>query len=85
MLTVSGASQVAVVWGPATADPASKLLVCYLVAKRTPDADELGQIAARLPVYMAPQAYHLLQAMPLSANGKVDYRALQTQLLNDYP
>lgn len=54
-------------------------LVAYLVA-RTPDTLDTIALAdrlyERLPPYMVPSAWVVLDALPLSANGKVDRRAL---------
>src|SRR5207248_2219180 len=42
-----------------------------------PDGNELREFAAeRLPAYMVPSAVVIVDALPMSANGKVDRRAL---------
>jgi amino acid adenylation domain-containing protein len=53
-------------------------LVGYLIAVgNPPGADELrAYLAGRLPEYMIPARFLVLDAYPLSANGKVDRRAL---------
>ncbi|MFD8644801.1 amino acid adenylation domain-containing protein [Streptomyces zaomyceticus] len=59
--------------------PGSQLLVGYVTAADagTPDPDTLRQATAeRLPGYMVPSAVVVLDAFPLTANGKVDRRAL---------
>ncbi|MGY5137899.1 non-ribosomal peptide synthetase, partial [Streptomyces nigrescens] len=65
--------------------PGDKQLVAYVV----PSADALGEngtltsalrelAAERLPEYMMPAAFVSLEHMPLTPNGKLDHRALQT-------
>ncbi len=59
--------------------PGERRLVAYFVAKegQTCGAGELRRdLAARLPVYMVPQVVVQLERLPLTANGKVDRRAL---------
>ncbi|MCA1581696.1 MAG: phosphopantetheine-binding protein, partial [Acidobacteria bacterium] len=58
---------------------ASRSIVAYLVATRglTVDVDELRDLARRkLPDYMVPSAFVVLESLPLTPNGKVDRRAL---------
>lgn len=57
----------------------AKRLVAYTVAAgdRPPSAEALRAfLERRLPAYMVPGAYVALDSVPLSANGKVDRRAL---------
>ncbi|HEY9907383.1 MAG TPA: amino acid adenylation domain-containing protein [Thermosynechococcaceae cyanobacterium] len=59
--------------------PGSKFLAAYVV---TPDphrltAEDLSQfLRPKLPLYMLPSAYVVLERFPLTANGKVDRRFL---------
>jgi amino acid adenylation domain-containing protein len=57
-------------------------LVAYIVPDEqpTPTIEELSEfLKKKLPDYMVPSAFVFLNALPLSANGKVDRRALPTQ------
>ncbi|MGI0485826.1 amino acid adenylation domain-containing protein [Pantanalinema rosaneae CENA516] len=57
-------------------------LVAYLVSSATklPTVAELTQfLSHKLPDYMLPARFLFLEALPLSANGKVDRQALPTQ------
>jgi amino acid adenylation domain-containing protein len=63
--------------------PGDKRLVAYLVADRQ-SARELvtaelrAYVRERLPDYMVPSVFVVLTEFPLSANGKIDRRALPT-------
>ena len=57
-------------------------LVAYVVSSGAvlPTVDELSQfLGSKLPDYMVPSIFLFLDALPLSANGKVDRQALPTQ------
>ncbi|MFF9077669.1 amino acid adenylation domain-containing protein [Streptomyces sp. NPDC014872] len=59
--------------------PGLKRLVAYLVGHdgdRPSMADVRAHAAAELPEAMTPSAYVVLDALPLTANGKLDRRAL---------
>ncbi|WP_406383456.1 amino acid adenylation domain-containing protein [Streptomyces sp. NBC_01618] len=56
-----------------------KRIVAYLVSAdgSAPDIDALrGALAAELPDYMVPSAFVPLPGLPVTANGKLDHRAL---------
>jgi amino acid adenylation domain-containing protein len=59
--------------------PGDKQLVAYIVAnsEQVPTTSELRNwLKVQLPDYMLPSAFVLLEALPLTSNGKVDRRAL---------
>ncbi|RKS76989.1 amino acid adenylation domain-containing protein [Actinomadura pelletieri DSM 43383] len=61
----------------ATGDRSHRRLTAYAVPDGAVDPDELREHLARwLPAYMVPRDVVLLDALPLTANGKVDRAAL---------
>ncbi|WP_423815258.1 AMP-binding enzyme, partial [Pseudomonas viridiflava] len=62
--------------------PTGKQLVAYLVPSDAEQGSEAlrealkSQLKSHLPDYMVPAHFVLLDAMPLTANGKLDRRAL---------
>lgn len=59
--------------------PGQKVLVAYVVGNTDsgPNTDELrSYLKERLPEYMVPSVFVPLAALPLTTNGKVDWRAL---------
>jgi amino acid adenylation domain-containing protein len=61
-------------------DNGDKNLVAYVVwsagQRRASDSELSGFLKQRLPEYMVPAAFVALERLPLTANGKVDRRAL---------
>jgi acyl carrier protein len=60
-------------------EPGEKRLVAYVVAdqERIPNVSELrGHLKEKLPEYMIPGAFVMLESLPLTPNGKVDRRRL---------
>ena len=67
---------VVVAHGP---DRGSKRLIAYVVAEHepAPTPDEMkAWLGNKLPAYMVPSAFVMLEKLPLTANGKVDRREL---------
>ncbi|WP_406353992.1 amino acid adenylation domain-containing protein [Streptomyces sp. NBC_00658] len=57
--------------------PGDRRIVAYLTGERAPSVGELRTaLGERLPDHMIPAAYVVLDALPLSPNGKVDRKAL---------
>ncbi len=70
---------VAVREDPAFGMPGERRLVAYVVAGEGADAaaaELRAHLRGRLPEYMLPSAYVVLDRLPLTPNGKVDRRAL---------
>lgn len=58
-------------------------IVAYLVQEQTPNKEDLTrQLSAFLPRYMLPQHYIQLDCLPLTANNKVDARALPEPVIH---
>ena len=57
--------------------PGDKRLVGYVTEHRAVDPAEMrAALAERLPAYMVPAAVVVIDALPLTVNGKLDTRAL---------
>jgi len=57
--------------------PGNRQLIAYVVGSTTLTADALTEnLKATLPDYMVPDAVVFLERMPLTANGKIDRKAL---------
>jgi len=54
-------------------------LAAYIVAEKEPQLSRLKEyLAAELPAYMIPTTFNLVEKIPLTPNGKVDRKALET-------
>lgn len=59
-------------------------LAAYYVATDAPNTSELqARLASELPEYMVPRVYHRMDALPLTANGKLDREALLRVVVSD--
>ena len=68
--------QVAVIGLP---DPFAGQVVHAVGVAAAPSVDQAGvlrTLAENLPQYMVPRALELVEALPVTGNGKVDYREL---------
>ncbi|OLF53508.1 non-ribosomal peptide synthetase [Pseudomonas chlororaphis] len=64
-------------------EPGDKRLVAYCSLERPVSVEQLrGYLQGRLPDYMVPAAYVLLERLPLTGNGKVDRKALPAPQLD---
>ncbi|HEX5726018.1 MAG TPA: amino acid adenylation domain-containing protein, partial [Longimicrobiaceae bacterium] len=64
-----------------------RVLAAYIVAPGMDGVDEAlrAHLASLLPAYMVPSAFVAIAAVPLTANGKVDRRALPAPERTDAP
>ncbi len=79
LCALPGVAQAAVI--PRQDQSGNKRLVAYLVAARgAADPPDIGTLrdalAQRLPYYMVPSAFVVLDALPLNPNGKLERKAL---------
>ncbi|NEO34423.1 MAG: AMP-binding protein, partial [Symploca sp. SIO3C6] len=66
-------------------EPGDKRLVAYAVpqSESSPTTAQLRQfLEAKLPAYMVPNAFVILENLPLTANGKINRRALPAPDVN---
>ncbi len=65
--------------------PGNKRLVAYVVGNQGQvQIDEIRQfLKQKLPLYMVPSAFVPLEKLPITRNGKLDYRALPAPEISD--
>ena len=62
---------------PSTVASPPERLAAYIVSTKAIKSDELRAfLLQKLPEYMVPSAFVMLESLPLTPNGKVDLRAL---------
>ncbi len=84
MSGINTVEQVAVIAREDT--PGVKKLVAYVVpvAGQMPTSHELrSELKQKLPEYMVPSAFVMMEALPVTANGKLDRRALPKPAFED--
>ncbi|MFE9635320.1 amino acid adenylation domain-containing protein [Streptomyces sp. NPDC006463] len=60
-------------------DPEDKRLVCHVVTRdgaSVPGGELMAHVRRHLPWYMVPSAVHVIDAFPMTPNGKIDRTAL---------
>jgi D-alanine--poly(phosphoribitol) ligase subunit 1 len=75
----SGCHMVAVIPLPADENGVVPGTLAFLGGSALAPARLKALCAQRLPAYMVPQRFYPLEALPLNANGKIDYAALARQ------
>jgi amino acid adenylation domain-containing protein len=76
---------------PVSRSDGSRYIASYLIPSRyNPEFNEKEfletikqKLQKKLPEYMLPSAYHVLKTLPISTNGKVDFKALAQMKTND--
>jgi amino acid adenylation domain-containing protein len=56
--------------------PGDRRLVAYVTGDDLDPASLRGQLAKKLPDYLVPSAFVVLDSLPLTTNGKLDFQAL---------
>jgi amino acid adenylation domain-containing protein len=78
---VCGTDAVAAVAWPVK-DGSARGIVAFHCAEAIEEQEVRGQMARRLPAYATPYMVRRIPSLPLTANGKIDRRALLQQLEN---
>lgn len=61
-------------------DAGNRRLIAYLTGDGVDEADLKALLRARLPAFMMPSAFTVIDEMPLTANGKIDRQALTARV-----
>ena len=72
----AGREMVAVTPSPPSPSGTIDGCIAFLTLPKLPDELLRAALAEHLPDYMIPQRFVFLASLPLTANGKVDYKAL---------
>ena len=76
----SGCAQAAVVPVIAQGQVSADALACFVVEPKIPLDSLAAMLKARLPEYMVPAKFIVLEQLPLGVTGKTDYKALEAML-----
>ncbi|TWH51405.1 amino acid adenylation domain-containing protein [Dulcicalothrix desertica] len=64
--------------------PGEKRLVAYVVSNDKNTSDLRAYLKEKLPAYMIPPTFVMLETLPVTPNGKVDRKALPTPSVDNY-
>jgi D-alanine--poly(phosphoribitol) ligase subunit 1 len=81
----SGGNQVAVIGWPVVEDGAADGVVAFIAGAVVDERAVMAALRSILPAYMVPDRILTVDALPLNANGKTDYRALTQSVDGNAP
>ncbi len=77
LATASQSEQVAVIALPKHRGGTAEVIVGFVAGNRVSIGDISATLRSVLPYYMLPRDVHPIADLPINANGKIDYRALE--------